>query len=133
MTGKCFFRSMTPDVDGLPRVGRNRRSLGVTPDDVRLRPDGWLEPGCGGMSVAPDSIENLPNHRRPRAWGRGSVGPDADRIYSINREEVEEAGLTIRLDTETHGIVEPASPVPVAAYEDSLESTRPDWERAWPP
>jgi hypothetical protein len=132
VASRCFFRSMTPDVDGRPKVGRSRRCLGVVPEDVRLRPDGWLDPGSGGMSVAPDSIENLPNHRRPRAWGRGSVGPDGDRIYSISREEVEAAGLLVRLDTEVHGLVEPVSPVPLAAYEGSMESTRFDWETAWP-
>lgn len=94
MNGRRFFRSMTPGFDGRPKVGRSRRTLGVVPDDLRLRVDGWLEPGQGGMSVAPDSIENLPNHRRPRSWGRGSMGPDADRIYSIASDRFGAAGLS---------------------------------------
>lgn len=84
------------------------------------------------MSVAPDVIENLPNHRRPKGWGGGSTGASVDRIYSIQGAAIESAGLAVRTDTEVHGLVEPTTPIPLSDFERVLESTRSNWETAWP-
>ena len=127
-----YFRCMTPDSDGQPLVGRGKRRLGVVPEEVRVRPDGWLEPGHGGMSVAPDAIENLPNHLRPKGWGGGSTGASVDRIYSIQGASIEAAGLAVRLDNEVHGLVEPTTPIPLSDFERVLGSTRSNWETEWP-
>ena len=60
------------------------------------------------------------------------MGPDSDRIYSITGFLIEEAGLSIRLDTDVHGLVEPTGPVPLTAYERDLEATRFGWVTEWP-
>ena len=128
-----FFRSMTPAADGLPTVGRSARSLGVrVPQDIRADADGNVWPGQGGMSVAPDSMWNVPNHRRPRSMERGSTGPAFDQVFALVSIQV---GLAVRLDPDRptkHAYVEPASVVPLEAFEDSIADTRPEWKRVWP-
>jgi hypothetical protein len=84
------------------------------------------------MSVAPDSVGNLPHHRRPPEWGSGSTGPKGDRVYFILNPSIEAIGLLVRLDQEHHGIVEPARAMLVPEYESRLASTRDDWVTAWP-
>src|SRR2546430_2606362 len=77
-----YFRTMTRADDGLPVVGRSARSLGVrVPEDIQPDAAGRVVPGQGGMSVAPGSFWNLPNHRRPRGLGRGSTGPCGFRKF----------------------------------------------------
>lgn len=75
-----------PDQDGAPKVGPTARALGVRPDEISVDGDGRALPGTGGMSVSPDSVWNLPNHRRPRGMGRGSTGPASDRVYAIRED-----------------------------------------------
>src|SRR3972149_2014609 len=73
-----FFRAMTPDVDGLPMRGRSARALGVrAPHDVSPHAPGYVNPGTGGLSVAPDSQWHVAHHRRPRGLGAaaGGAGP----------------------------------------------------------
>lgn len=56
--------------DGYPEPGRSPRTLGVRPGiDIPVRADGLAVGGEGGMSVAPDSPGNLPEHRRPSDQG----------------------------------------------------------------
>ena len=44
--------------------------LGARPDiDIPVDEDGLVAGGDGGMSIAPDSPENLPAHRRPAEHG----------------------------------------------------------------
>jgi hypothetical protein len=132
---RMYFRSMTPEEDGLPRVGPSARTLGVrVPEDIRPN-GGHVVPGTGGMSVSPDSMWNLPNHRRPRAMGGGSTGPNQDRVFSITDTALEQRELTARPDPEApalHALVEPKYRVSLKAFEGSLSATRPDWNQAWP-
>lgn len=65
---------MRPTDAGLPMVGSSKRMLGVLPSETDSA-DGTFGPGTGGMSVSPDSPWNVPDHRRPRAMGRGATGP----------------------------------------------------------
>jgi hypothetical protein len=130
---------MMPDIDGLPIVARHPRALGVRVEgahkDVHLDSDGRLVPGSGGLSVAPAEPWNIPNHRRPKGMGRGSTGPNEDRVYSIVHGSLAEAELTARPDParpSKHAFVEPREPVTLTVYEASLGRTREKWTRAWP-
>lgn len=135
-TSSVLFRGMTPSEDGLPVVARSARALGVRADkDIRLNSEGRVLPGCGGMSVAPSSVWNLPNHRRPRGMGRGSTGPAADRMFSIAPESVSSAGLLVRPDPERpakHAFIEPPEVIELFRYEAMLGSTRTQWKQVWP-
>lgn len=68
-----MFRAMKAETDGLPKVGRSGRELGVRIDgptrDLAVAQDGTVEPGTGGMSVALDAAQNLPKPRLPRSLG----------------------------------------------------------------
>jgi hypothetical protein len=127
---------MTPDLDGLPAVGRSARMLGVrTPQDVRLDATRRVVPGTGGMSVAPDSMWNLPNHRRPRAMGRGSTGPVHDHVFSVLPGTLSDNALVARRDPSApvlHALIEPLERVVLEEFERALGATRPGWSRAWP-
>ena len=135
-TSDMFFRGMTPAADGLPVVARHARALGVrVPEDVRLDAESRILPGCGGLSVAPESMWNLPNHRRPRGMWRGSTGPAADRVFSVSPACLASAGLLVRPDPHQplkHAFVEPHRAVDLSSYEAMLASTRPDWRQEWP-
>jgi len=135
-TVDMFFRGMTPAADGLPVVARNARSLGVrVPEDVRPDADNRVLPGAGGLSVAPGSMWNLPNHRRPRGLARGSTGPADDRVFSLSLMCVSIAGLSVRHDPVRpfkHAFIEPLSELPLPTYEAMLAGTRPDWRQEWP-
>ena len=131
-----YFRSMTPGPDGAPEVGRSARRLGVrTPEDVQPDARGLVQPRTGGMSVSPDSLWNLPHHRRPQPLGRGSTGPAGDTVYSLSEPPLEVCALVARRDPrrpDKHAFVEPSAPTPLSDYESALESTRPAWRKVWP-
>jgi len=69
-----MFRAMKAEADGLPKVGRSSRELGVRIDgpirDLPVGEDGMVEPETGGLSVALDAAQNLPKPRLPRSLGR---------------------------------------------------------------
>jgi hypothetical protein len=78
-----------------------------------------------GMSVAPDSPENFPAHRRPPEHG----GTGKDPIWELDVTELGDE-LVYREDPlmpGVHGFVEPVSTTTFAAYESALIATR----RAW--
>ena len=131
-----YFRSMTPAEDGRPRVGRGARTLGIRiPEDVQPGSSGMVLPVAGGMSVAPQTLWNLPHHRRPSTMGRGSTGPDQDRVLVIRGTGIHQVGLTVRPDPALparHAFVEPPAPMLLSLYEEALARTRPEWECAWP-
>ena len=133
---RMLFRAMTPDVDGLPAVGRSARALGIrVPRDIAPTADGFVEPGSGGLSVAPASMWNLPHHRRPRGLGRGSTGPATDRVYFVREAALEACAFSVRPDPRAptiHAFVEPAWRMLLAQYEVSLMRTRPSLAQVWP-
>lgn len=112
--------------DGRPACERTARALGVRPGLViPVGVDGLGVGGEGGMSVAPDSPENLPAHRRPPEHG----GTGKDPIWELAVTELG-ADLVYREDPlmpGVHGFVEPISTTTFAAYESALLATR----RAW--
>src|SRR4051812_10795641 len=61
------YRSMIEARDGKPLSSPTARGLGVRVGiDISADEDGDVHYGLGGMSVSPNTIENLPRHRRPR-------------------------------------------------------------------
>jgi hypothetical protein len=130
------FRGMEPGLDGLPLVGRSVRKLGVrVPGDIAPNADGDVRPGTGGMSVAPGSMWNVPNHRRPRGMLNGSTGDAGDRVYAIDPAEIMKRPLSVRPhppESTLHAHVEPSRQMSLGAYEDALATTRPSWVQAWP-
>jgi hypothetical protein len=110
--------------------------LGVrTPQDIATDAAGMVNPGTGGLSVAPDSFWNLPNHRRPRGMLRGSTGHPLDRVYAVASTSIPETSLRVRADPRAptkHAFIEPAAPVRLSGYEEALAGTRPLWTQVWP-
>lgn len=132
---RSYFRSMTPDDDGLPRIGRSARLLGVRAQEIPADENGFVKPGTGGMSVAPDSMWNVPNHRRPRGMKRGSAGNINDRMYTLTDASLPADKLRVRVDPQApqrHAFVEPAAIIELAGYENHLADTRNDWRQVWP-
>ena len=129
-----YFRAMTPMTSGLPAVGPSKRMLGVLPTETN-RTDGTFGPGTGGMSVSPDSVWNVPHHRRPRGMGRGSTGPSQDCVFRIENDALAFASLSARLDppdSRKHAFVEPLVMIKLEDYTSVLVSTQSSWRRAWP-
>ena len=127
-----LFRTMTPDTDGQPHVSRAARGLGVrVPQDIQPDASGHVVPDSGGMSVAPNGILNLPNHRRPRAFGYGSTGPNEDRIYWFTEDNLRSYKLSLQPDRACHATIGPERKVLLRLYEQSLAATREEWRIAW--
>ena len=119
---------MTPAADGLPTCGASRRVLGVLiPGDVKSDQAGLVQPGTGGMSVAPDRIRNLPQHRRPTVHG----GTGKDPVFVL-RSDLLGNGLRYRADAgqARHGLIEPTRPTRVSNLQSMLCMTRSEWTPA---
>jgi hypothetical protein len=87
------------------------------------------------MSVAPDSLWNLPNHRRPRGLGRGSTGSAQDWVFAVEPARLQEQELVARPDPaapRVHALVEPMRTVALHLFENSLVATRSNWRVEWP-
>jgi hypothetical protein len=112
--------------DGLPRVGRSGRELGVRVDGMRrdlpVAPDGTVEPRTGGMSVALDEARNLPKPRLPRSLG----GEGRDPVFRLLGAALPSA-LSLRPDRYPHALVEPRHRCRLLEFESALEATRPSW------
>ena len=128
-TGQPIFRAMKAEADGLPRVGRSGRALGVRIDgpsrDLAVGQDGTVGPGNGRMSVALDAALNLPKPRLPRSLG----GEGRDPVFTMVTTEIPPT-LLLRQDRHPHALVEPRRRCPLAAFESDLASTRPFWSKA---
>src|SRR5262245_34583339 len=109
------------DDGGFPRVGRSARMLGIRPgDDIERDTDGYVHPGTGGLSVAPDDPYRLSYHRRPKTLG----GKCKDPVWALDAASLP-ASLTYRADVpERHGVIEPAQVMTIADYEAALAATR---------
>lgn len=104
------------------------------PEDIRSDEAGVVAPATGGMSVAPGSLWNLPNHRRPRRLGRGSTGRDEDVVFAIVETAIE-GDLVARPDPrapDRHAFVEPSRRMLLSAYVARLRETRGVWKAAEP-
>ena len=123
------FRAMRADPDGLPRVGRAARELGVRVEgdviDLHVAVDGSVAPESGGMSVALVDARHLPKHRRPPSLG----GEGRDPVFAFPTARMP-VDLAIRVDRHPHGLVEAAFPCKLLHYEERLAATRSFWTRA---
>jgi hypothetical protein len=139
---------MVPDGDK-PLVGNTATTLGVRlpPDprpDLPVNADGTVDPGTGGMSVAP-AWRLLPVWRIPRRLGTRFLGAKGVQGASGSNqlvcwrtgagpftESFVTPGLFFRPEpagSAHHGVVEPAIPMPVTVYQAALAATRDQWEK----
>ena len=126
-----IYRGMREASDGQPEIGRSGSTLGVRPGpgdntDIPVDHSGDVVPKTGGMSVAPETPESLPPHRRPPespypAWELRLEDLPADLMYRPDPE-----------NPSKHGFVEPSIRMPFQDYEDALASTRTAWTKAIP-
>jgi hypothetical protein len=105
------------------RVGREDGFNDVDPDS-----DGFLYPGGGGLSVAPNDPFHLPDHRRPKGPFRGT---GRHPIWAI-AEDVLPEELDYRQYPPTelppHGVIEPSAAMLVDMFQMRLVDTRNRWE-----
>jgi len=123
-----LFRRMKDDGHGQPACGPSARTLGVRQEgDIAISEDEKVEPGTGGMSVAIDTPQNLPEHRRPpehAGWG-------PDPVWQIDEADLP-ATLTFRRDPDDpsrHGFVEPMGIMSLDEYQEALATSRGFWRR----
>jgi hypothetical protein len=130
------FRTMKKEGEQ-PKIGRSATTLGVRVlterADIPVDASGCVSPSTGGMSVAP-AWRQLPAHRVParlkhlcpKARGQNDV-----HCWRIGNGEFVDgplaSGLNVRLDSATHGLVEPADIVPLDIYEADLAATLHQW------
>jgi hypothetical protein len=136
-----IFRSMLPDGD-LPQVGPAANALGARlgplaeGNDTPVAEDGTVQPGTGGMSVAP-SVAALPDHRIPktlalrfpRARGNKNLVVWKMGTGPFEAGEVAE-GVALRLDPDApqrHGFVEPERTMTADEYQQALAATQKEW------
>jgi hypothetical protein len=67
--------------------------------------------------------------------GPRSTGHPEDRVYARPLPLAPAGGLAPRADPKhpfEHALIEPASSMPLPAYEALLVGTRPEWRQVWP-
>lgn len=113
--------------DDLPLPSPTARGLGIRPGiDIPVEPDGTVEYGFGGMSVAIGKPRNLPRHRRPAKFR----GTGSDPVWKLDLDELP-SRLIFRADDEkadVHGFLEPAETMSLHDYEDAIVDTRGMWQ-----
>lgn len=130
---KPLFRGMMAD-GNKPKIQSSARALGVrVGDDIELEPDNivaMIKQGKpAGMSVAPDTPTNLPEHRRPSYFG----GKGKDPVWRISDDQLG-SELAYRQDSSRHGVVAPAlEGMRLTEYEDAIASTQDLWVLEPPP
>ncbi len=117
---------MKTDVDGLPKIGDDARSLGVRLSgrvrDIVADEAGAVHPQTGGMSVSPPPPDNLQEHRRPPEYG----GAGRDPVWTLETDGLPD-GLRYRSDPgrpEEHGFIEPDLVMDIGEYRGLLGGTR---------
>lgn len=124
-----LFRSMREGSNGLPTVGPSGRMLGIrpgghpTPDVLAVQAGDLVYPDHGGMSVAPHDPLHLLRHRRPRSLG----GTGRDPVWYIESDALG-PDLQFRQDSPTHGVIEPARPMTLLEFQNTLADTRRNWK-----
>lgn len=119
-----------------PKIGNTADTLGVRigPGVIDIGVSaGAVVPGTGGMSVAP-AWRDLPIHRIPRRLVTlcpGACGKNDAACWTMGEGAFEDGHLTdrlyVRVDTRTHGMVEPEESMTLAEYRSSLAATRNLW------
>ncbi len=124
-----LFRVMLKTSEGRPQVGAEDNMLGAR-IGVDVKPDeaGRVHPAKGGMSVTPNDAKKLPRHLRPVSLGGNGRLP----LFRMPADVLGNA-LRYRPDPrrpDAHGLVEPATAVPIAEYQGALAQTEPRWKEA---
>jgi hypothetical protein len=137
-----MYRSMYAE-DGRPKVGTSDGQLGARVpggasrgQDIAPDAQGQVHPGQGGMSVSrslreihylhiPSRLKGLPGIRKAR-------GDAARKVWRMGSGTFASGSVTpdlrMRLETVTHGLVEPSQTTDVAAYQAALAGTQASWE-----
>lgn len=138
-----FYRVMLPEGD-YPRVGDRKLLLGVRVGkpphgDVELTGTGTVVPKSGGMSVVrhwkdlpyfliPPRLRHLVSQPTKQ---RAIQGNDEARCWFTGEGEFANSRLndqlSLRLDSNTHGLIEPTVEVAIAIFQESLAITRTSW------
>ena len=142
-----YFRAMVGE-DNRPKVGRSGRLLGIRPgidiDTIEV-PDSWID-ASGYLRIESErgesknlvivavrntkglstsiSIESLPSHRKPIAWG----GTGRDLIWQINSSYIDLDLEAVR-DSPTHVSIMPRVTMLLAKYELALANTQKYWQQ----
>jgi hypothetical protein len=103
-------------------IGPTARTLGVRPGDDLPVVTGRVSPGTGGMSVAPDSPMNLPDHRRPPQFG----GTGKDPVWGIDTDSLGD-DIVFRQDKRAHGVLEPLREMSIEEFQEALANLAPNW------
>lgn len=142
-----YFRAMVGE-NSRPKIGRSGRLLGIRPGidiDIIEVPDSWVDPNgylriesergesknlvivavrnTKGMSTS-ISIETLPPHRKPIAWG----GTGRDLIWQIDSGYIDQDLEAVR-DSPTHVSIMPRVTMLLAKYELALANMQKYWQR----
>lgn len=100
--------------------------LGIrTKIDIQPDSEGRVDPGTGGMSMAPDNPLHLPRFHRPPSLGGSGTKP----VWAINRDGLP-GTLSIRHDPKkplVHALLEPTARMTFDEYVDEIEGTAEDW------
>ena len=117
---------MARDYDAPHKRRASARTLGARPNvDIPVNEDESVEPDMGGISVSPDSPDNLPPYRRPPEFG----GTGKDPIWELNTDDLPYE-LVYRPDSQApdrHGFIEPAYRMTFEQYQEALSDTRSLW------
>lgn len=130
------YRVMKGDKTGKPQIGDTSVTLGVrVPADIAPDSSGMVQPGTGGMSVAP-SMGDLPARMVPvrlRSRVPGASGRDSLNVWGMGEGAFEEASLaadlSLRPDPKNprHGFAEPEIRMALDRFRAALAATRSDW------
>lgn len=132
-----IYRSMKVDGDK-PLVENSANGLGVRigngpNDDIPITKSGEVIPGTGGMSVA-SNWSKLPFYRIPRRLRSKVPSARGSNLLACWQMGIGKFatgavanGLHLRLDRETHGLVEPDERATIKKYLQNLASTRDEW------
>lgn len=136
------FRSMIRDGNA-PVIGQGDNMLGVRVPphpraDVTPADDDSVGPGDGGMSVNRD-WRKMPFMLIPRSFNRillKARGSLEKGLWRFGQGEFVEnsvaEGLTLRVDSSNHGLVEAAERVAVERLQENLAKTRDGWQELKP-
>ncbi len=102
-----------------PKLGTSMTTLGVRVRDLHPRLSGLVDPLEGGVSVSPEG--HVP--RTTRAVLENGKGV----IFALDTDDLP-SQLRYRQDTQSHGLIEPASPMKFEIYQRYVQETSDLWQ-----
>ena len=132
-----IYRAMLAGELG-PLAGSSKKMLGIKAgsepaDDIAPTPDGRVFPETGGMSVAP-TWRDLPAFRIPRRLKNlcpAATGNNKMECWRMGSGPFEDAAvspeLNLRVDSGSHGAVEPSRELPLHTFQAALAQTQDQW------